>query len=883
MEIAGLAVPLAIQATQALIQYIRCAKGHDEDKKKLLREIAYSRGTIESVDAALQRDASGLSATRDVVGGEHPLMSELTDVVAQLYRKFEVGSGGDGGGDRVEGKMEDGRKEKDDDKKATKHGKWLRFQESLKKTTDPAWWENVRRTAVWPFKKGELEEYVHELARLRQALIAALVGDTAVMAQGIGRIENQVNTIAQRGSRERILHRLNVPGVATAFKDDARYRRYPGTNDWFLEHRDFVDWVEHPGRVLWVSGKPGCGKSTLCRTVVRWLHSRKDAGNAVIHAFLEDSDTKRSQSETILRSIVKQSLEQLSVIPGEVLNLDDEMQDSFEEMYGEFVGASEAMIRQFGHVFVVIDGLADESGEGELNWLRDLCSSASNLSFLVLSPDVCPSSDFFASHETSAIELDGRKELEEDIRRYITHQVENDANLCKWSMDDQQEMKQRLNDRACGTLVANCINELKQYRTRIKLREALQRLPKSTRESYNTLLKNVLAGDAYRTYAIRALQWLCYAERPLSATELRDLLATDEANGFNEDERLRDADDVLECCLNLVEMYSIDEDGLSDEFSIAEKDNVLAAAVESTGPLAARRKGEFIRLSQPHLKEFLASDDIAPGLGTGEKKAQALLARYCLLYLRELRSAEDVRRLPASVYAATRWDAHLRAVPNLGKQEDLLDLAWAMFSDKQLRMLVRTAAGEQPEVSRLRYFAEKGIRPLLLRCLQNNKAKDPRTYQKRLNDALCGAVRNRRMRIAELLVERGAVVEMPTLRAAMVHKNAGVIKMLMEKAELGNTEVKDLLCLAIKRKLPAMFDTLSDCLVGIDGTVDKVVDAEKQWTALHVAAYYGRPYMIRKLIQLGADRDLKDKEFRTPLELAQEQNKAVVVSYLQEL
>lgn len=83
-----------------------------------------------------------------------------------------------------------------------------------------------------------------------------------IMAQAIGRIEKQVDTVlrvqedgGRKEKRERILHRLNAPGVATALRNDPRFKRARGTNDWFVEGKDLLGCVDTPGMVLWLTGK----------------------------------------------------------------------------------------------------------------------------------------------------------------------------------------------------------------------------------------------------------------------------------------------------------------------------------------------------------------------------------------------------------------------------------------------------------------------------------------------------------------------------------------------------------------------------------------------------------------------------------------------------
>lgn len=171
----------------------------------------------------------------------------------------------------------------------------------------------------------------------------------------------------------------------------------------------------------------------------------------MIHIFFDDLDPKHGQQEVILRSIIKQAIEQRSEVPEEILNIDDEMQDDLEEMYGEFAEASRAILHRFDRVFLVIDGFKGNPGTEDVEWLRNVTSSSSNLSIILSSTQSHLDYDLFDHQEVRVIDLDQRAEVEEDIKRYVTEQLENDTSLCKWSVDIQKEMKDCLVEGACGT------------------------------------------------------------------------------------------------------------------------------------------------------------------------------------------------------------------------------------------------------------------------------------------------------------------------------------------------------------------------------------------------------------------------------------------------
>jgi hypothetical protein len=175
---------------------------------------------------------------------------------------------------------------------------------------------------------------------------------------------------AQRDSHDQI-RRVRLWLRPSAFEDEQRRRkkeRIEGTNEWFFEHSLFKDWTDlqipvENCRLLWVYGKPGCGKSILASSVVLQL---QNLGLRPIYFFFnsKSGNTVNSSPLGFVRTLLFQLLE-----------VDDQLLNPLLTAYTKS-GTAEASsfdalwevfrvwcFRQPNPIFCVIDAL-DEALDG---------------------------------------------------------------------------------------------------------------------------------------------------------------------------------------------------------------------------------------------------------------------------------------------------------------------------------------------------------------------------------------------------------------------------------------------------------------------------------------------------------------------------------------
>ena len=220
----------------------------------------------------------------------------------------------------------------------------------------------------------------------------------------------------------------------------------------------------------------------------------------------------------------------------------------------------------------------------------------------------------------------------------------------------------------------------------VKLRQALDSLPKTLNETYERILCSI--DLSFKDEALRILQWLTYAGRPLSLEEVAEILAFDVDKNditFNRENRLPEPKEVLSICCGLVigidvrvkgtdqENYNYEDvynedvhDDSADQDSEDEEDTHDNITAKST---AARSKRTTVRLAHFSVKEYLISHRILEGkaaaFGIDEQDSNGVIGSTSLSCLLLFDSAsfsdaeEFSNEFPLAQYSAEHWSEHL--------------------------------------------------------------------------------------------------------------------------------------------------------------------------------------------------------------------------------
>jgi hypothetical protein len=110
-------------------------------------------------------------------------------------------------------------------------------------------------------------------------------------------------------------------------------KRLPGTGEWLLEHHSFQAWKSNTeSDILFVQGRPGCGKSCLAALVIDTLQKESDSSEdriAVAFVYCSSMDTAKITPSRLQGSILKQLCNQVPI---------PDIAPSIERMFGKNQG-----------------------------------------------------------------------------------------------------------------------------------------------------------------------------------------------------------------------------------------------------------------------------------------------------------------------------------------------------------------------------------------------------------------------------------------------------------------------------------------------------------------------------------------------------------------
>ncbi|KAF6796411.1 hypothetical protein CSOJ01_13193 [Colletotrichum sojae] len=455
-----------------------------------------------------------------------------------------------------------------------------------------------------PPNKIEAERRISDvLGQLREGLSsihdAVTATNTAVMAS---RDDQHVEK----------LHRWLSPADPSTNATRARERRHAGTGRWLLENATFREWEAGKRQHLWLYGLAGCGKTILSTTVLD--HLEETGAYLTLRFFFDFNDTRKQRLEDLLRSLAFQ-LCHIGAEAGTRLNslfksCDEGRRQPDISALTACVGS---MLQSSQKVAIIVDAIDECTTRRELlSWVDGLPRS-SDISTTKLIVTGRPEAEF--QHEIprlfgkSNCKLLSKEAVNADIRCYVDHELcqRPDFMEKKIPHDLLDQIRSQVGDGADGMFrwAACQLDSLAKCLHPHAIRAALRNLPRDLNETYQRMLQSI--PSELKDDAIRLLQFLVHAERPLTVLEAVDVIATVVEEGqreFNAERRLLRNGDILCYCPSLV--------------SIAEVERHEATVTE-------------IQLAHFSVKEYLVERS-----QFNTEMASVAIARTCFTYIRSI-------------------------------------------------------------------------------------------------------------------------------------------------------------------------------------------------------------------------------------------------------
>lgn len=530
--------------------------------------------------------------------------------------------------------------------------------------------------------------------------------------------------------------------------------RVDGTCEWITHHETYISWLHSRSQLLWLSGSPGQGKTTLSIYLAEVLESwAKRSQNAIfLEYYFKSQDDKHDNATAAMRGLIYQLLNGRPELFRHILPKFEAQQESlliFETLWTVF----EKMICDpvLGDIYCIIDALDECEEPSLIPFLAKLrflfshinTSSPQHLNLVVVSrefPGCIPKE----LSEFAHIQLNSG----DDILKFIESKVEILARHRQYPTQLSSYVKKVFLERAQGTFlwVGIVARQLETYALS-EVGAALDQFPSGLEQVYARMLAQI---DESRVDVVaRMLLWIVLAVRPLTVGELSAVLGikASPSRDLSPDHITKD---YVKFCGSLLKITN----STVHLVHLSAKDYLMRGTPDCNP-----------RLERLRIKEHLGNLEIAT---------------KCLSYLKEGHVANgkgnlgqhqrQLERNPLRSYAIRYWHVHARS---LSSSESIFDLSNSFYQEDSpaRRSWLQayssaSATGFLSSFPLLHMACCFGITPLVHRILHRNRwLKKLGILYENLNDwdgggctPLVQAVKNRHLSVVRLLLQHPKIL-----------------------------------------------------------------------------------------------------------------------------
>ncbi|KGQ08421.1 Ankyrin repeat domain-containing protein 17 [Beauveria bassiana D1-5] len=401
----------------------------------------------------------------------------------------------------------------------------------------------------------------HEDEELQARERRAAFRDRSKMWKFLPRMEHDISAIKEmheqqlrrkaKEERQRLLESLPSHEYRTPFWEACKKRQ-----------RDTAEWIF------------AVPEFKRCANVVNHVFLHKGRHDTATFFFVDRDNAESLQAETLIRSIIRQSIDSTEVpqyLESRLTNLDHAV---FVQL-DAWIDLLRYVIQQSTAFYILIDGL-DECDAAERQAVFDALSLlAATASCLRI---------FISSRESVDLDLRGRSlpmsrvsmscdSLMSDIRSYIDTSLQKRLQNEELAFGDAHllvEVNDALTQHADGMFlwVTFLIDEICAGSCDDDIRRSLRQLPKDLEETFKRALLRILSRAKHVELVQRTFRWVAVARRPLTLDELREAVSIDVGQTHSRPERLpHHMNRILLWCENL--LHLTDEEPAQVQFAHA--------------------------------------------------------------------------------------------------------------------------------------------------------------------------------------------------------------------------------------------------------------------------------------------------------------------------
>ena len=678
----------------------------------------------------------------------------------------------------------------------------------------------------------------------------------------------------------------------------------PDTCKWLLDHEKYKTWLARSQALLWIEGKPGAGKSTLLGYAVR----QPPQSNEIVASFFFSTRGAPIQKTSLgmFRSLLHQLLEKIPEMLSKFSLMYEKKRDTtlgpgqnlewHERELREFLDSYTTILPEAHPIRIYVDAL-DESDQdvaiGLVNYFRKLTSRPSSTKAGISVCFSCRHYPVLAPfHEPKiCVENENDEDIETYVRTSLRDQFPDEG--------DALYLENIIKRKASNvfqwvTLVIRIILKLNKDGANLKrIRQKIEELPDKLEDLY----KDALSRVEDRARAVQLMQWVCFAQRPLTLKELRFAMAIDATTSFTSLKQCQSSADFSETDEQMKRTVTSLSGGLAETRDYQDsrtvqfihqsvKDYLVQSGLPNLDSSLSNNiigRSHF-RLSRSCVK-FLTLEEVL--LYASEK-----LHRYDTVEETRKTEIEIVNRFPLIKYSAKNWIAHAEIVEAQRiPQDDLLELfRWP--SDNIIKSCTEYYNVTEPypppfisEMTFLSIASRYGLSSIIEAMIRSGEAFDVNSKDLYGQTPLSWAAEEGHKATVQLLTEKGAEVDVkddegrtPLSWAAGDWQEA-VVQFLIKqgaKADLKDNNGQTPLAWAARYEKDAVDRALIEMEQGAE------VDSKdnKGRKPISWAAELGGEAVAQLLIKQGAKADSRDNQGRTPLSQAAERGHKAMVQFL---
>ncbi len=351
------------------------------------------------------------------------------------------------------------------------------------------------------------------------------------------------------------LHKKLAPVPITEHLEMLQRKRYQGTCSWIMDSLDFKDLLTDDGKqsfgVTWIGGLPGSGKTFLSAYIIGKLDLIGPTG----YFFCDTKSSAKKDVFNILRTWAWQLCEKSGTVIGEVVRM---LRPAVEITWKLIHKVFTMLFQRERPCYLLVDGLDECEIEDRANILEFIGELAERANVIIISrkeADIEHSLRDLERRVSVKIIYISAKDNKADIERYVQDEA------LRLEISDPVLLTRVISEvgnRAQGMFLYArlMLNELHQTDTDEERYEALRHLPEGIDAVYSRSMARIEATkQPRRDRILRLLQWVVYASRPLTVTELETALAiTPHEEVFKPGNKPKVGRLFLDYCTSLLEL-----------------------------------------------------------------------------------------------------------------------------------------------------------------------------------------------------------------------------------------------------------------------------------------------------------------------------------------